>query len=158
MTTGVAGRGAGREQLVAEMLRRAHAHVDGKSLTRLAPAPRQSSSSGPSAEAPVTTANWRTLLRSVTGRPTLAAHACAAVMPGTTSTAMPAARTRRHLLGGAAEHERVAALEAGHALALQRLAHEDAVDLVLRGRVALRLLADVDADRRRGARIRGSRG
>ena len=85
-------RGAGREQLVAEMLRRAHAHVDGKSLARLRQR-RPIEIRRPVGRAPVTTANWRTLVRSVTGRPTLAAQACAAVMPGTTSTGMPAART-----------------------------------------------------------------
>ena len=44
----------------------------------------------PSAVAPVTTENWRTRSRSVTGSPMRAAQAWAAVTPGTTSTGIPA--------------------------------------------------------------------
>ena len=52
---------------------------------------------------------------------------------------------RRHFLGRAAEDQRIAALEPGHHLAGGGLAHEDAVDLGLRGRCAAGRLADEDA-------------
>ena len=74
-----------------------------------------------------------------------AAQACAAVTPGTTSTRDAGGLQGRHLLGGAAEDEGIAALEAGHDLAGRGLAHQDAVDLGLRGGGAARRLADEDA-------------
>ena len=52
---------------------------------------------------------------------------------------------RSNLLGCTAEDHGIATLEACHALALERFAHQDAVDLVLRRRLAARRLADVDA-------------
>ena len=54
---------------------------------------------------------------------------------------------RGDLLGGAAEHERIAALQPRHAPAGQRLAHQDAIDLLLRRRRPVALLADIDPDR-----------
>ena len=52
---------------------------------------------------------------------------------------------RRHLFRRTAEHEGVAALEARHALTFERLAHENAIDVVLGGGRPFGLLADVDA-------------
>ena len=52
---------------------------------------------------------------------------------------------RRHLFRGAAEDEGIAALEPRHDLAGLRLAHQDAIDLGLRGGRAARRLADEDA-------------
>ena len=56
--------------------------------------------------------SWATP-RWVTGMPALAGTATALVTPGTTVTGTPA-YAGQHLLGAAAEHERVAALEPGH--------------------------------------------
>ena len=68
----------------------------------------------------------------------------ALVTPDTTSTSTPASRQKRELLAAAAEHVRVAALEAHDALALAGELHEQGVDGVLRHGVVARELADVD--------------
>ena len=54
-----------------------------------------------------------------------------AVTPGTTSKAMPASRSALRLLAAAAEHERVAALEAHDALARPRRARRAAASISL---------------------------
>ena len=53
--------------------------------------------------------------------PAYAAAPSAAVMPGTTSNADAAGGQRVDFLAAAAEHERVAALQAQHALAGERV-------------------------------------
>ena len=65
---------------------------------------------------------------------------------------------RRHLLGGAAEDEGVAALEPGHDLAGLGLAHQDAVDLGLRRGGPAAASCRRRCARRRGGRTRGSWG
>ena len=73
-------------------------------------------------------------------------------MPLTTSTSMPAARRCAHFLAAAPEHERIAALEAHHALAARRLGRHQALDEGLRRARAAAALADLD-DARRAARV-----
>ena len=72
-------------------------------------------------------------------------------MPGTTSTAMPAAHQRLDLLAAAAEHQRIAALQPHHALAGARQRHQALVDLVLRHAVIARAACRHRCARRRAA-------
>ena len=63
--------------------------------------------------------------------PSLAAAPCAAVMPGTTSNGDIGGLTGVDLFGGAAEDQRVTALETNDALALFGKAHHQRVDVFL---------------------------
>ncbi len=65
-------------------------------------------------------------------------------MPGTTSNGTPAADERLGLLAAAAEHERVAALEADDEPAREAVLDEAGIDLVLGHRVVVGALAGVD--------------
>jgi hypothetical protein len=78
------------------------------------------------------------LLRSVSEQPIAAAAAKAAVIPGTTSKGTPASAQGGHLFGGAAEDERVAALEANHAAICAGVFDHQRVDFFLRDGLACR--------------------
>src|SRR6185437_14298785 len=106
-----------------------------------ASAPRKPSiqrlTSSPSPARGVANANDRTRPRCVSDVRSCAAAASAAVMPGTTSHATPAASS-------AAEEHRVAALEAHDHFVFCRSVDEALVDEALRGRMPAAALADRD--------------
>ena len=65
-------------------------------------------------------------------------------MPGITSNETPCCAQEIDLLAAAAEHERIAALEAHDVFAALRMLDEQLVDLFLRGAAAADELADVE--------------
>ena len=74
--------------------------------------------------------------RCVTGMPAEPGTAAIDETPGTTSNGTPALRERERLLAAAAEHERVAALQAHDAPAAPAVRDEQLVHVVLREAVA----------------------
>ena len=105
---------------------------------------------------PVTNSTPWAWSRWVSGTSIDVAAARPAVMPLTTSTSRPSARRCADFLAAAAEHERIAALEANDALAAQRLGGHQPLDEGLRRARAAAALADVD-DARRAARVARAR-
>ncbi len=124
----------------------------------LARAAQSRSGSPPEAAWPVTKVTAWARPRWVSGAPAPAAAARAALTPGTTWHCTPAARQACKLLAAAAEHERIAALQAHHGQALAGEADDQGVDVVLRQGVTVLALAHVDQARAAGpasARIGG---
>ena len=81
----------------------------------------------------------------MSGTPAYAPQATAAVMPGTTSNAMPCAREELEFLAAAPEDERIAALEPHDTATEARMLEHELVDALLRRGMTARLLADADA-------------
>ena len=103
---------------------------------------------------PETTTKPDDMPRWVTGMPASAAAAIAELTPGTTSNEIPAAASASRFFSTAAEHERVAALEAHDPLPGAGGADHQPVDELLPDLRAARALADEHALRRRRQRER----
>ena len=103
---------------------------------------------------PVTTANDAPWRRSVIGIPANASAPKIAETPGTTSNGIPASAHARGLLASAAEHVRIAALQAHDGAALRGEPEQERRRLLLGARRrVVAALADVDAQRFRRREI-----
>ena len=122
-------------------------HVGGDACHRRRGPASRGSGTAPSLPWPVMRCSSRAMSRWVSGMPSRAAAAQAAVMPGTTSTGDAGRAQALQLLAATAEDERVAALEPHHMRAGPRVLQDEAVDRRLAHRVPAAAFADVDPPR-----------